>query len=265
MKSYLETAAISFAAVLSMPAIASAQTFNTTGNMADNGTYGDALFFKPTDASSKLQMRVTGWQSNQATNAITTAWVGAYSPGSGVTGLGDLSGSYDYYQIDNAGGYTDFVLLQFNAPVALKSLNLNSFTLGGATTKNDDFAIYAASIPETSWDAAIDLAPYVTVPSLWATIPGSGNDGVVPTGATVTSSEWLVGAAFNSGNNDGFKIASVTVAPTGAAVPEPASWAMMILGAGMIGFALRGRRARAPSRLPPRREPGRQTAGLAMI
>lgn len=168
--------------------------------------------------------------------------VGAYGLGLGVTGLGDLSGSYNYHQIDNAGGYTDFVLLQFNAPVALKSLNLNSFTLGGATTKDNAFAIYAASIPEASWDAAIDLTRYVTVTSLWATIPGLGNDGAVPTGVTVTSSEWLVGAAFNSGNNDGFKIASVTVAPAVAAVPEPASWAM-ILGAGMIGFALRGSRA----------------------
>ena len=243
VKNYIKIAAVSLTALLSVPGIAAAQTFNTTGNMADNGTYGDALFFKPTTAGSTLQMRVTGWQSNQLTNAITTAWVGAYGPGLGVTGIGDFSGSYGYHQIDNAGGYTDFVLLQFNAPVALKSLNLNSFTLGTATTKDNDFAIYAASVPEATWDAAIDLTGYVTVPERWTTIAGSGSDGSVSTGATATSMEWLVGAAFNSGNNDGFKIASVTVAPA-TAVPEPASWAMMILGAGMIGFALRGRRAR---------------------
>lgn len=244
MKKFITTAAASIAALMIVPAAASAQTFNTTGNMPDNGTYGNEIYFSPTDTTSALRLRVTGWQSNQFTNAINKAWVGAYGPGLGVTGYYDASGNYGYHQIDNAFGYTDFVMLQFNAPVTLKSLDLNSFTMGSSSVKDNDMAFYAASVPEAQWNSALDLTAYSTVASLWTTVGGTGNNGVVSTGAAVASREWLVGAAFNSGNNDGFKIASITVAPSVAAVPEPASWAMMILGVGLVGGALRGRRAR---------------------
>jgi hypothetical protein len=233
-------AAMSLAAMLVAPQFAGAQTFKTVGSMNDNGAYGNALIFTPTDKTSSLQMRVTGWQSNQTTNAITTAYVGAYGPGLGVTGINDQLGGSGYHQVDNAGGYTDFVLLQFNAPVALTSLTLNSFTMGSAKTKDNDLAFYAASVPETSWNAPIDLTRYVTSPSLWTSVAGSGADGSVSLVPAVLSREWLVGAGFNSNANDAFKIASVTVT---SAVPEPASWAMMILGAGLIGFSLRARRS----------------------
>ena len=251
MNSYVKAAAISIAAMLIAPEALSAQTFATTGNMADNGTYGNEIYFKPTDLASSLQLRVTGWQSNQSNNAITKAWVGAYGPGLGVTGVADANGGSGYHQVDNAQGYTDFVMLQFNAPVVLKSLGLNSFTMGNGTVKDNDWGFYAASVPEANWNSAIDLTGYSTVPTLWTTVSGTGKDGIVSTGASIASMEWLVGAAFNSGNNDGFKIASITVAPS-AAVPEPASWAMMILGVGLVGTSLRGRRARGMAGAPAR-------------
>lgn len=224
------------AAVSLNSASAQTVTFNTTGNNADNGVYGNSIYFPSSTLGSALQMKVTGYQSNQSNNDITTAYVGAYSPGLGVTGLGDYNGAYNYHQIDNAGGYTDFLLLQFSAPVSLSSLTLNSFELGSTTVKDNDLAFYAASIPEMAWNSALPLTNYQTVPSLWTTIAGNGSNGSISTGSTVLSREFLVGAAFNSGYNDGFKIASITVAP---AVPEPATWAMMIVGFGAVGFALR--------------------------
>jgi phosphotransferase system HPr-like phosphotransfer protein len=247
-KKFLSVCAMATAAIFAAgSAHAQNVTFNTTGAMADNGSYGNVLNFAASGGSS-LQLKVTGWQSNQANSAITSAYVGAYGPGMGVTGLGDYNGSYNYHQIDNAGGYTDFVMLQFSAPVALKSFDLNSFDLPGLSSRDNDMALYAASIPETAWNAKLDLSQYATVPSLWTTLNGTGANGSVSTGMATTSSEWLVGAAFNSGNNDGFKIASITVAPsvvpqpTPPAVPEPASWAMMIVGVGAVGFAMRRRR-----------------------
>ena len=223
---------------------ASAQTvtFNTIGNTPDNGAYGNALYFSPSTPTSSLQLKVTGYQSSQTTNAITTAYVGAYSPGFGVTGLGDNNGANNLHQIDNTGGYTDFVLLQFNAPVALSSINLNSFTLGSMKAKDNDLAFYAAYIPESTWNATLPLTNYITVPSLWTTVPGNGTNGSISTGSSTISQEFLVGAAFNSSNNDGFKIASITVTP---AVPEPATWAMMIVGFGAIGFAMRSAKRQA--------------------
>lgn len=240
VKKALRGALMSLAAVSALPAIGSAQTFNTTGSMPDNGTYGNALYFSAV-GKDDLKLKVTGWQSNQSTNAIYAAYVGAYGPGMGVTGYYDAKGAYGYHQIDNAYGLTDFVMLQFSAPVTLASVTLNSFTLGNATTKSNDFAVYAASIPKTAWNSAIDLSRYVTAPSLWTSFSGGGKDGAVATNMTTASSEWLVGAAFNSGGNDGFKIASINVAQA-VPVPEPASWAMMIVGLGMVGFALRARR-----------------------
>ena len=238
--------ALGSAALLAAVAVSSASaqtvTFNTTGNDVDHGDYGNSIYFPSSTLAGALQLKVTGYQSNQSNNNITTAYVGAYSPGLGVTGVGDFNGDYNYHQIDNAGGYTDFLLLQFSAPVALSSLNLNSFTLGSASAKDNDFAFYAASIPEAAWNSTLPLTNYQTVPSLWTTIAGNGSNGSISTGSTVLSREFLVGAAFNSGNNDGFKIASITVAP---AVPEPATWAMMIVGFGAVGFALRSARRQA--------------------
>ncbi|WP_375398479.1 PEPxxWA-CTERM sorting domain-containing protein [uncultured Sphingomonas sp.] len=220
---------------------AQAVTFNTTGNMADNGGYGDVLPFKPTSNASSLRLQVTGWQINQFTGAINSAWVGAYSPGLGVTGIGDQSGDNGYHQIDNAGFYTDFVLLQFNAPVTLQSLTLNSFTLGNASVKDNDLAFYAASFPEVSWDDKLNLSAYTLPASLWTTVTGAGKDGQVMTGTKTASREWLVAAAFNSGTNDAFKIESLTVV---APAPEPGTWAMMIVGFGMIGGMARYRRGK---------------------
>jgi hypothetical protein len=57
--------------------------------------------------------------------------------------------------------------------------------------------------------------------------------------------------AFNSADGDPF-LAAITTAT--ATVPEPASWALMIIGLGGLGAALRGQRpARRPALAPARR------------
>ncbi|MCU6455830.1 PEPxxWA-CTERM sorting domain-containing protein [Sphingomonas sp. A2-49] len=75
--------------------------------------------------------------------------------------------------------------------------------------------------------------------------------GAIPLGAmtpsnnrrvTFTGTDGTVfyGAKFyNQGNNSAFEFDNVSFT---AAVPEPATWAMMILGFGMVGFAARNRR-----------------------
>ena len=233
--------ALSFAALTAVPVQAAPKageySFNTTGNMVDNGTYGNSLTFKGSDGSSALNVKVTGWQINHSTNSISSAYVGAYSPGFGVTGIGDQNGNNGYHQIDNAGGYADFVMLQFERPVTLSSLTLNSFNLGSSNTKDNDLSFYAADLFTSAWNANINLGNYRAVPSLWTNVAGIGANGPVLTGAKGTSSIWLVGAGLNS-SNDGFKIASITV---NSAVPEPATWAMFILGFGAVGYSMRRR------------------------
>jgi hypothetical protein len=68
---------------------------------------------------------------------------------------------------------------------------------------------------------------------------------------TLTSSQNFYGAKFSSGGNsfelDNIRFSTAAVqAPAGtssSAVPEPASWAMMIVGFGAVGFASRRRAA----------------------
>ncbi|QGN56117.1 PEPxxWA-CTERM sorting domain-containing protein [Novosphingobium sp. Gsoil 351] len=50
----------------------------------------------------------------------------------------------------------------------------------------------------------------------------------------------MIGAARQNpdSRDDGFKLGAITVS---AAVPEPATWAMMLIGFGFIGGAMRSR------------------------
>ncbi|RYD23268.1 MAG: PEP-CTERM sorting domain-containing protein [Lysobacteraceae bacterium] len=59
----------------------------------------------------------------------------------------------------------------------------------------------------------------------------------INTAATV----WLIGAGRGTGSDDSFKLSSIGVT---AAVPEPASWAMMIVGFGAVGATMRRRKGK---------------------
>jgi hypothetical protein len=215
-------------------------TFNTTGNSGVNGAYGNSLDFNAIGGGLKLH--VTAWQSNQTTNDITRAYLGAYSTGLGVTGVNDSRGASNYHQFDNASGYTDFVLLEFNRAVSLTGVTLNSYRLGSAPGKDNDLAFLNASGLINS-----NLSIYDTVPSAWTTKNGTGLNGYLPVGATGASTKWLVGAAFIPTNDrdDGFKIAAVRATELVPSVPEPATWAMMLLGFAAVGSAVRLRRRAA--------------------
>ena len=225
------------ALVFAAPAMATTVVVSTTGSTADNGAYGNTLTFSGTSGGTTVNVRATGWQVNQSNNTVTSAFVGAYSPGMGVTGLGDNNGSYGYHQVDNAGGYNDFYLLQFDQAVNLSSLYLNSFTLGSSYSKDNDLGFAAVNYGGALWNSALNLAGGTFVPGSLTTVNGTGANGSRATGSSIYSNQWLVSSAFASGNNDGFKLASLTV-NTGA-VPEPATWAMMLVGFGAAGVSLR--------------------------
>jgi hypothetical protein len=222
---------------LAAPALAAdvIYTFNTTGNSSVNGGYGNAFNF----TSGSLTMKVTGWQANLSNNDITKAYVGAYGTGLGVTGLGDSNGGSYYHQIDNVNGYVDFVMLEFDRAVSLTGVSLYSYTMGYSSSKDNDLAYYNAGALNSN------LTLYDNVPSVWTEVGGTGGNGYVPIGATGVSTKWLVGAALISDRDDGFKIASIKVTELVGAVPEPATWAMMLLGFAGVGGALRVRRRKA--------------------
>ena len=250
MKTIVALAAAMTMLVAAAPAQAAppiSYTFNTVGNTAVNGTYGNAIGFDTTSPST-LKLSVTAWQSNLVTNAITSAYLGAYSGGLGVTGIGDANGAGGLHQIDNVGGYTDFVMLEFNRPVTLRSITTNSYGINGVY--DNDAAWADASVFTTpTWNSTAGFTNYSTVPDLWSPIANGGSGTARVAGAATSSTKWLVGAAFLPffDRDDGFKIASISVSEAVTAVPEPASWAMMIVGFGAIGGALRRTRQRAPA------------------
>ena len=224
-----------------MPASAAVYTFTTTtaGNYASSGS-GDGNSYTFTSTAGGEHVTVSGWQISQASgNAVASQTLGLYSPGFGVTGTNDYSGNYGYHQIDNAYGYTDFALLTFDHAVTLTNIGLNSFNLGDSSdnnpnylsTKDNDLVFLALTSPFN--------AGSVTT-SGWTTVNGTGADGTIATGSSAVSRQWLIGAAFNSGSNDGFKVASLKV--NTSAVPEPATWAMMLVGFGAVGASMRRRR-----------------------
>jgi len=114
-----------------------------------------------------------------------------------------------------------------------------------------------ANIGEISGGTA---AIYEDISSVWTLVPGTLiNLQTAPSGvaSVLTSSSSTVdlgpGAyrlVINSSGIDtllGQGAAKFAVDLEGSAVPEPATWAMMILGVGLIGFAARRRRESAAS------------------
>ena len=60
---------------------------------------------------------------------------------------------------------------------------------------------------------------------------------------TLNASQNFYGVSLSSSSNS-FELDNVKFSSTTAAVPEPASWAMMIGGFGLVGFAMRRRHSR---------------------
>ena len=117
----------------------------------------------------------------------------------------------------------------------------------------DGFASYAANVffyvPDGNGDAGLSLEdPYGSNLSLY--FGGSqlfqGTElapSFLPTDGTLgsTSSPWTL--IDDNGDSYTFSIEDCGCTPTGA-VPEPATWGMMIAGFGIMGAALRSRRLR---------------------
>lgn len=242
----------------------------TTAKCTDvNGTYGNAVTLNATNDAS-LQVKMTAWQASQTEQAqgfaagnytINNAFLGAYSGGFGVTGRNDSNGANNLHQIDNAAGYTDFVLLQFSRAVHLEGIGVNYYGIGNVYDADASFFnadglknTAGTAITSANWNSTINLAsgtvafsPTLAGWSSTATTPdnatGAGS-GTRTSTAGGFSQVWLVSASvIATDRDDGFKLALLKVTPQTPPIPEPATWAMMIAGFGAIGATLRRRRA----------------------
>ena len=73
--------------------------------------------------------------------------------------------------------------------------------------------------------------------------PGTNPGSLLSYGFTATSTSHLLSFDENSASQASPIIDNVLIATAGGVVPEPATWAMLLTGFGMVGFAARRRRA----------------------
>lgn len=242
--------AVALSTAVAVPSAQAASfVFNMTGGSSStSGTDANSRTFSSTVGSTTVNVRVTGWSlsSPTASGIVRDSYLGFYSSGLGVTS-GDENGSGNTHTVDNQNRY-DFLIFQFDRPVNLVSGTFTPFTLGNGP---DTDATVAFGTTNIAWNSqpALNNTSYATLSGIfnggYSTLTGGGttNTRLLNPAANI-GNIWLVGAAFNNadGKIDAFKFSNLTVGSS--AVPEPATWAMMILGFGMIGSAMRRRQVR---------------------
>ena len=224
-------AGVSLAAVSGPVMATNVLTFNGNGSQTSTGKiYSDGT----------VQTRVSAWSIDPLT------FIHSGSLGSWPGGLGIINGKTDNsHTIDNSGSL-DFLVLQFDKSVTLAEA---SFQTGWQNMYDTD-----ATIGYANWSGAFDTTPGLNGKSAFTALSDFSfyNSGSVgQSGNSVrdinpnefSGNTWIIGASFNSPDKyaDGFKLSSVSYDLSPGSVPEPSTWAMLLLGFGALGSVLRAR------------------------
>ena len=220
--------------------------FNGTGSAVSNNAI--------TINDGTVKVQVTAWNTTSTNLASGTnrarGTLSQWDYGLGASYTNDGS-----HTVDNAGRY-DFLLLQFDTKVALNTVTFTSgwdgydsdATISRANLDYAALGIGYRSVGSTFWNAAGAQLQANKTDSMTPNntfVAGAVNTSrrqVNPT--LVTSNVWLVAAKIGSNDTygDAFKLKGFTYVDPynhGGAVPEPSTWAMLILGMGMVGGAMR--------------------------
>lgn len=230
------------AAVMAFAGSAQATTtlISTSSNVPSSD--GNRRSFQVTSFGKTVNVRVSGW-SLDSSGIVRDSKLPTYgSAGFGVISGDDDGGRSNQHTVDNH-DRIDFVLFQFDQDVKLTGARFNGYGLFGGPEDTD------ATI---AW-AHTDLA--------WNEKPGWNDQSITSVLGTLQNPKWLeslggtdqtrtwkpsgfgniwfvAASGINAdGKVDGFKLNGVQI----SAVPEPASWVMMIGGFGLAGAAARRR------------------------
>jgi PEP-CTERM motif len=257
--------AISAAALSFQPSVAHASTLITIPTASSSPSTGNSAgrTFTVSVGSTTIKTRVTAWSTTgtSSTSAVNSGGVNIYTQGLGITSIGESTSS-PHHTIDNL-TRRDFLIFQFDQPVELESVRLTTYLMSSNKQRYDGDLTFAHGSTTTNWQTNLlaNTATFADVSTLFANTFTASN---VPSTSSQTTSTrmlnsannigniWLIGAAFdnpaeNCGTNnaqaclDGFKLSQITVR---TAVPEPATWLMMLTGFGFIGFSMRRRQKR---------------------
>lgn len=229
-------AKIASAAALAVATISSANAavfvfnFSGTDNSNTLGSFGNVVSSTATSGSSSLGLDVTGWSTDGT--SLMSAYLGSYA-----AGLGVKTKATDAHSIDSM-TTTDFVMLKFSRNVNLSSAVFNAFMVPGSYAPKDSDAYVVSAQSYTANPTPLQT----TVAGVFPSFVSSNSSLDRPIATTGMNNVWFIAAGGVDKLVDGFKIGQITVT---AAVPEPTTWAFMILGFGAIGMAMRSRRAKA--------------------
>lgn len=245
MRKVLSSFAVLGALAAAMPATAATVVFNTGGT----NTTASSKTFAGSDGTN---VKVTAF-SIDATGKIVAGTLGQWSGGLGIqNSTGD-----DSHTTDNS-GWSDFFLLSFsnNVRVGDATFTTNFSYNDGTCCLRDTDATVGAGLLGAPW--ASDLSGLVGQNESVLNALGLVSSNSSLTTATQTrninttgrsGTLWLVGASFNNTDNvvDGFKFKQLTYTVATAPVPEPSTWALLILGFGAVGATLRKRKQQIPA------------------
>ena len=125
---------------LSIDAGISSQTcaaMDWTGNTATSGTAGNVR----TLTIGNISAKASGFSRDRTTGAWSTAYLGAYGGGLGVTDSSEGNGSGDTHVVDNLGGRDNYIVFAFNQPIVLGSIDLD-YVVG-----DSDLSIWIGTVP----------------------------------------------------------------------------------------------------------------------
>ncbi|WP_443971844.1 PEPxxWA-CTERM sorting domain-containing protein [Sphingobium sp. CR28] len=225
MKAFRKAALLAAVSIAAAAVPASAEVFNFLGsNTNTSNTYGNVRTFTGSDGT-KVEVSAYSLDSS-----LTKAFAGQYSGyGLGVTN----NGNDNDHAIDNS-GWTDYIVLQFDKIMTVSELALYSF---GDTDFN-----WGVATTSTPFSGTLNLTSLSVFGSL--NYSAGSSTPVVQNRAlsgAAAGNLFIIGASnARNDSNDSFKLRSITAT---AAVPEPATWGMMIGGFAIAGVAMRRRKA----------------------
>ncbi|HWI18474.1 MAG TPA: putative Ig domain-containing protein, partial [Vicinamibacterales bacterium] len=181
--------------------VCTAGTVATTGNSnVMNGTDGNVRDF----TANGVNIKASAWARSKSNGAWSAAYLGAFTPGLGVTDNSEGDGTGDKHKIDNVDGSNNYVLFEFSAPVKVTKAYLSYLGVDADATiwigtKNDPYnnhnTLSDAFLSSLGMTQGVDSDSSTT---RWVSFNGDEVSGNV-----------LVIAARPNGTNDAFKLGKV--------------------------------------------------------
>lgn len=234
-----------------IPATASAAPvlFNLANLNTNSGAFA-------TQSISGVNVRISAWSLSGVSGAsgtITAATLGSYGTnGLGATSTGENGGN-NTHTVDNEIN-RDFLVFQFDQSVSLVDALFTAFSLPSTASIYDTDFTVGSGTTASAWTSTLALGGLTYAQLL--TQLGNGINSYA--GAASVSSAtpaatqalnplnkygnvWVIGSSFANPDSkfDAFKLSNVNAV---VAVPESATWMMMIAGFGIVGAASRRQR-----------------------